>query len=34
MNFVAYSYGLNNIKKDDKILISSMEHSSNLLPWR
>jgi len=34
INLVAYSYGLNNIKKDDKILISSMEHSSNLLPWR
>jgi cysteine desulfurase/selenocysteine lyase len=34
INLVAYSYGLNNIKKDDKILISYMEHSSNLLPWR
>jgi len=34
INLVAYSYGLNNINKDDKILISSMEHSSNLLPWR
>ena len=34
INLVAYSYGLNSIKKDDRILISSMEHSSNLLPWR
>ncbi|MFZ8856312.1 MAG: aminotransferase class V-fold PLP-dependent enzyme [Candidatus Nanopusillus sp.] len=34
INLVAYSYGLNNINKDDKILISYMEHSSNLLPWR
>jgi len=34
INLVAYSYGLNNISKDDKILISYMEHSSNLLPWR
>ena len=34
INLVAYSYGLNNINKDDKILISHMEHSSNLLPWR
>ncbi len=34
INLVAYSYGLNNIGKDDKIVISYMEHSSNILPWR
>ncbi len=34
MNLVAYSYGLNNLKKDDIILISIMEHHSNLVPWQ
>lgn len=34
MNLVAYSYGLNNLKKDDIILISIMEHHSNLVSWQ
>ena len=34
MNLVAYSYGLNNLKKDDIILISIMEHHSDLVPWQ
>lgn len=34
LNLIAYSYGLNNIKKGDKIVISIMEHHSNLVPWQ
>ena len=34
INLVAYSYALNNLKKDDEILISVMEHHSNLVPWQ
>lgn len=34
LNLLAYSYGLNNLKKGDEILISIMEHHSNLVPWQ
>lgn len=34
LNLIAYSYGLKNIKKDDKIILSIMEHHSNLVPWQ
>lgn len=34
LNLIAYSYGLNNLKKDDKIVMSIMEHHSNLVPWQ
>ena len=34
LNLIAYSYGLENIKKDDEIVISIMEHHSNLVPWQ
>lgn len=34
LNLVAYSYGLENLKKDDEIVISIMEHHSNLVPWQ
>lgn len=34
LNLIAYSYGLNNLKKDDEIVISIMEHHSNLVPWQ
>ena len=34
LNLIAYSYGLNNIKRDDKIVLSIMEHHSNLVPWQ
>ena len=27
-------YGLNELKKDDKIVLSIMEHHSNLVPWQ
>lgn len=34
LNLIAYSYGMNNVKEGDKILISIMEHHSNLVPWQ
>ena len=34
LNLIAYSYGMNNIKEDDKIVLSIMEHHSNLVPWQ
>ena len=34
LNLVAYSYGLANLCKNDEIVISVMEHHSNMLPWR
>ena len=34
LNLIAYSYGMNNIKKGDKIVISIMEHHSNLVTWQ
>lgn len=34
LNLVAYSYGLSNVKKGDEIVVSIMEHHSNLLPWQ
>lgn len=34
INLVAYSYGIDNLKKGDEILISIMEHHSNLVVWQ
>ena len=34
LNLIAYCYGLENIKKEDKIVLSIMEHHSNLVPWQ
>jgi cysteine desulfurase/selenocysteine lyase len=34
LNLIAYSYGLENLQKDDEIVISIMEHHSNLVPWQ
>ena len=34
LNLIAYSYGMDNLKKDDEIVISIMEHHSNLVPWQ
>ena len=34
LNLVAYSYGLTNVKAGDEVLVSIMEHHSNLLPWQ
>ena len=34
INLVAYSYALNNIHAGDEIVITIMEHHSNMLPWQ
>lgn len=34
LNLFAYSYGLSNVKKGDEIVVSIMEHHSDLLPWQ
>lgn len=34
INLVAYSYGLDFLNADDEILVTVMEHHSNLLPWQ
>ncbi len=33
INLVAYSWGLTNLCKDDEVLVSLMEHHSNIVPW-
>ncbi|HRL04751.1 MAG TPA: aminotransferase class V-fold PLP-dependent enzyme, partial [Gemmiger formicilis] len=33
LNLVAYSYGLTHVKAGDEVLVSIMEHHSDLLPW-
>lgn len=33
-NLIAYSYGMNFINAGDEIVISIMEHHSNLVPWQ
>ena len=33
INLVAYSWGLHNLKPSDEVLISVMEHHSNIVPW-
>jgi len=33
INLVAYSWGLRNLKAGDEILLSLMEHHSNIVPW-
>lgn len=33
INLVAYAWGLRNLKKDDEVLVSLMEHHSNIVPW-
>lgn len=34
LNLVAYSYGLTHLREGDEIVVSILEHHSNLLPWR
>jgi len=34
LNLIANSYGMQNVTKNDKILISIMEHHSNLVTWQ
>jgi cysteine desulfurase / selenocysteine lyase len=34
INLIAYTWGRQNIKAGDEILISAMEHHSNIVPWQ
>ena len=34
LNLLAYSYGLDKLKKGDEVALSIMEHHSNLVPWQ
>ncbi len=34
LNLVAWSWGLDNLREDDEILLTAMEHHSNLVPWQ
>jgi len=33
LNLVAYAWGMNRLRKDDEIIITKMEHHSNMVPW-
>lgn len=33
INFVAYSWGLRNLNREDEVLLTRMEHHSNIVPW-
>jgi cysteine desulfurase/selenocysteine lyase len=34
INLVAYTWGRQNLKKGDDVIISAMEHHSNIVPWQ
>lgn len=34
INLVAYSWGLDNLRPGDEVLITQMEHHSNIVPWQ
>jgi len=34
INLVAYTWGAVNLRKDDRILLSELEHHSNIVPWQ
>lgn len=34
INLVAYSWGRTNVRKDDRIVITEIEHHSNIVPWQ
>mgnify|MGYP001142447333 CR=1 FL=1 len=34
LNLVAYSYGLSHIRAGDEVVVSILEHHSDLLPWQ
>lgn len=34
INLVAYSWGLSNLQQGDEVILSVMEHHSNLVPWQ
>ncbi len=34
INLVAYTWGMQNVRKGDEIIVTQMEHHSNLVPWQ
>jgi cysteine desulfurase/selenocysteine lyase len=34
INLVAYTFGLSQLKEGDEIILSAMEHHSNIVPWQ
>ncbi|AFY73647.1 cysteine desulfurase-like protein, SufS subfamily [Synechococcus sp. PCC 7502] len=34
INLVAYSWGMANLKAGDEVILSAMEHHSNIVPWQ
>jgi len=34
INLVAYTYGVQNVRKGDEVVVTQMEHHSNLVPWQ
>jgi cysteine desulfurase/selenocysteine lyase len=34
LNLIAYTWGMENVKEGDEIVVSVMEHHSNILPWQ
>lgn len=34
INLIAYSYGLNNLKEGDEVIVAISEHHSNFVPWQ
>ena len=34
LNLIAYSYGMDNLKSGDEVVLSIMEHHSNIVPWQ
>lgn len=34
LNFIAYGWGLNNLSRGDKIIVTIMEHHANIVPWQ
>lgn len=34
LNLIAYTYGMQNVNEGDEIVVSIMEHHSNILPWQ
>ena len=33
LNLIAYSWGLNNLRNGDEIILTTMDHHSNIVPW-
>lgn len=34
LNLVAFAWGLRNLRRGDKVLLTEMEHHSNIVPWQ